>query len=394
MLKKIAAAASGLILLLTPVLAAGCDDERDFDAEFADRIKVVYELEGGKYLNSRTSVSHYYEFAENAARTIKPLEDADFSKDGVTKDGGFVLEGWYTTKTVENGTAVYSGKWNFETDTVPDGGITLYAKWKSPIRYTFDFVYTDENGEEKTANSLEVNEGDRFGDVYKRDILSYAEGYDGHTAIAVYNDPERTIPFDDSIVHPGGEQSTAVKLYVEYIEGTYTIVRNASQLRLARSKNIYLLDDIDMEGAKLSFDNYNGKTFMGNGHSISNFSVDFEISRNDLVEDFTDDSKKSLSVALFGNLQNATVKDVTFTGVKIEVDTFFTDIYKIYVSPLAGIAEGCTFENVTFGGTFEFSAVTVESFGIEAVTDRGAYDMRDSTQTGCVYEVSVIKKTA
>ena len=48
------------------------------------------------------------------AEPEKPFEDKSI----------YVFDGWYTDESFET-------KWNFATDTVPQGGITLYAKWKS-----------------------------------------------------------------------------------------------------------------------------------------------------------------------------------------------------------------------------------------------------------------------
>ena len=54
--------------------------------------------------------------------------DCDPDKAGIQKPqeepGLYSFDGWYTDTS-------YTTAWNFETDTVPAGGITLYAKWKS-----------------------------------------------------------------------------------------------------------------------------------------------------------------------------------------------------------------------------------------------------------------------
>ncbi len=390
MFKKLAIGTACILTVSAAAALSACGEETDYDDKYADRVKVVYELEGGKYLNSTTSVSHYYEFKSGAPRRILPLEDKSFSEGGVTRDGGFVLDGWYRTKTVEGEAVEYSDRWNFETDVVADGGVTLYAKWNSPIVYSFDFVYTDANGVERVANSYKVNEGNTFGDVWQNDVLTYANGYAGHTAVAVYYDPEHKIPFDDSVRHPGGEESTAVKLYVEYIEGSYTIVRTAAQLKAARSRNIYLLADIDMEGKPLSFTNFNGKTFIGNGHTVSNFTLEYGNSRYDLVPDFEDEKKKALCVALFGNAENVTVKDVSFENVTVTVDTFLSDVDKIYVAPLAVSAKNSTFENVSVAGTFGATDRTTAQ--IIYVTDRGTFVSEGTSETGCDFGKVTVKK--
>ena len=396
MFRKIAIGIAFIITAVCGALLAGCGTV-DYDAKFSDKAKVIFELEGGKYLNSRTSVTHYYTVEEGKSCKIAPLEDKKFSEEGVTRDGGFELDGWYKTKTTVDGVTEYSDRWDFDRDTITKDGVTLYAKWNSPIIYSFDFVYIDENGEEQVANSYRVNAGNKFGDVYKNDILTYANGYANHTAIAVYNDPEHKVPFDDSLVHPGGEESCAVKLYVEYIEGTYSVVKTKAQLKTARSRNIYLLADIDMEGDDLSFDNFRNKTLIGNGYTISNFNVSYE-SRGGLVNDFEDENKKALCIAIFGNADGATVKDVTFDKFTVVVDPFYSSIDKIYVAPLAVSAENSTFENVKVkGGTFAYksSVENIPDFNVETdlvfVTDRGIiYKDENSTETGCEYDITVL----
>ena len=76
---------------------------------------------------------------------------------------------------------------------------------------------------------------------------------------------------------------------------------------------------------------------------------------NSIKEDLEDDSKKSLYVSLFGNLNGATVKDVNFKDVKIDVNTALTTTYKIYLAPLGIKAVNATVENVTFEGSYTLS---------------------------------------
>ena len=390
MLKKFAIGLAFIISVSVLAVFAGCGTV-DYDEKFSDRAKVVFELEGGRYLNSTTSVSHYYTLEDGKPCRIVALEDMPEGE--VTRDGGFLLEGWYKTKTVTDGNAEYSDKWNFDTDTVTADGATLYAKWESPIVFSFDFVYIDANGEEQKVQSYKVNAGNRFGDVYRNDILTYANGYAGHTAIAVYYDAEHKVPFDDSVVHPGGEASTAVKLYVEYIEGSYTVVRTAEQLKLARSRDIYLLDDIDMKGEKLCFDNFNGKKLLGNGFTISNFTVDYSSTRYDLVDLF-DNGEKALCIAIFGNTERATVTDVTFENITVAVDNaYLSGLSKIYVAPLAVSAKDSTFKNVKVTGKFGYTKKTANSFEVDKVleflTDKGIYKNENSTEEGCTFEVTL-----
>ena len=392
MLKKFAIGIALIISVVAPAVLAGCGDV-DYDEKFSDRAKVIFELEGGKYLNSTTNVSHYYMLVDGKCK-ITALEEMPDSE--VTRDGGFVLEGWYRTKTTaEDGKAEYSDRWDFENDTVSAEGVTLYAKWEPPVVYSFDFVYIDESGNEVVVSSRKVSAGKKFGEVYTGDVLNYAGGYANHTAIAVYYDAGHTKPFDDSVAHPGGEESYAVKLYVEYIEGTYTVVKTKEQMKTAAlmGNSIYLLADIDMGGEELTFNKFSGKTLEGNGFKISNFTVKSKSSKSDLV-DLEGDGNKSLCVAIFANLDGATVRDVTFENITFKVDnTAMSDIYKIYVAPLAVSATGCKFENVEVTGKFGYTKKTASAFDIEKVlvfwTESGICKNENSTEQGCRYDITL-----
>lgn len=369
MFRKLAIAILSLTALSAGAALAGCAGNVDYDEKYSERTKIVFELEGGKYKNSVTSVSHYYEFGDNAPHTINPLE----SNSEVTRDGGFVLEGWYRGEKDENGAVVYGEKWNFASDVVPAEGITLYAKWKAPIIYTFDFVSVDKtSGAETVINSLEVNEGNNLADVHPQDVLKYANNLSGHTAVAVYYDKEHKKPFDDSVRHPGGAESLGVKLYVDFIEGEYTVVRTASDLIKAKTKNIYVIPGsvIDMEGEELSFVNYSGKTFLGNGATIKNFVIrkDWRGLRDELEPDIANDEQNALYFAIFKNLKNATVKDVNFEDVSLTVDIGkLAGLSKIYVAPLAVSATGCVFENISVKATFGYTEKTEKAYDIATV---------------------------
>lgn len=394
MLRKFAIGIAFIISLVSLAVLAGCD-EVDYDEKFSDKAKVVFELEGGRYLNSTTSVSHYYTLVGGSSKIVA-LEEMPDSE--VTRDGGFILEGWYRNKTTaEDGSTVYSDKWNFATDTVSAEGVTLYAKWEPPVVYSFDFVYIDANGKEVVVSSRKVSEGKKFGEVYTGDVLNYANGYADHTAIAVYYDAEHTKPFDDSIAHPGGEESLAIKLYVEYIEGTYTVVKTKEQMKTATvlGNNIYLLANVDMGGEELTFNKFSGKILEGNGHSISNFTVKSKSSKSDLV-DLYGDGNKSLCVAIFANLDGATVRGVTFENVTFKIDnTAMSDIHKIYVAPLAVSATNCKFENVEVTGKFGYTKRTASAFDIENDlvfwTESGIYNdlNENSTEEGCRYDITL-----
>ena len=390
MIKKFAIAFFSLVAVCCAAAFAACAGDVDYDEKYSDRTKIVFELEGGKYKNSTTSVSHYYKFGEGAPKKIKPLGTQD---NPVTRDGGFVLEGWFRGEK-SDGVTVYGEQWNFDTDAVPDGGITLYAKWKSPIIYSFDFISVDASGGESVINSLEVNAGDKLANVHPKDVLEYANKLSGHTAIAVYYDKEHTRPFDDSVLHPGGDKSFAVKIYIEFIEGDYAIVRNASDLKKAKSKNIYVMPGsvIDMGGEELRFDNFSGKTFLGNGSTVKNFTLkkDWRGLIDELEPDIGEEgSANSVYLAIFRNADNATVRDVSFEGVTLTVDIgSLSRLKKVYVAPLAVQSHNSTFENVSVEATFGYTERT-ERYELIFLQDKGVYS-GNAVETNCVYDVTLV----
>ncbi len=345
------------ILLLTIVmfsclfLIVGCNPTTDFSGT-----KVVFELEGGNYQNATRPVVFYYQFEEGAPRLIKEL--SELSEQDLDR-AGYDLVGWFTTKkTDSSGNVTYEDQWDFAKDEVGEDGITLYACWQIKAEYTYEVYDFDDfdNSEALPVITKTVGVGSTFSERYAT--------RPGYTLIALYDENKQ--PWDPSFKHPGGETDCAIKVYAQYIEGTYTVVRTASELTLAstRNANIYLAADIDMDGKALSFGNFK-KELLGNGHTISNFSVSYSAGRDDLIEDFDDPSKKSLTISLFGNTDGAKVIDVNFEDVSINVDTTYKDTYKIYVAPIAVSATDTEISNVTFNCT-----VTIVSLPPDIDADR------------------------
>ena len=345
------------ILLLTIVmfsclfLIVGCNPTTDFSGT-----KVVFELEGGNYQNATRPVVFYYQFEEGAPRLIKEL--SELSEQDLDR-AGYDLVGWFTTKkTDSSGNVTYEDQWDFAKDEVGEDGITLYACWQIKAEYTYEvYDFNDfDNSEALPIITKTVGVGSTFSERYAT--------RPGYTLIALYDENKQ--PWDPSFKHPGGETDCAIKVYAQYIEGTYTVVRTASELTLAstRNANIYLAADIDMDGKALSFGNFK-KELLGNGHTISNFSVSYSVGRDDLIEDFDDPSKKSLTISLFGNTDGAKVIDVNFEDVSINVGTTYKDTYKIYVAPIAVSATDTEISNVTFKGT-----VTIVNLPSEIDADR------------------------
>lgn len=318
-------------------------------------VEVVYVLNGGSYRNMTTPVRSYYNFKSGTQNLIKELQD------GIIAPTGYTLEGWYTSYSVDDdGNETFSGKWNFATDKVGDEGVTLYAKWMKNLVRKYEVCYRDDNGEAVVLGSYDVRPNDRF-----RDDKKFCDARSGYTAMryADANDriqvqyyDENGEPWDDSFIFPSTDSDYTVRVFVKHLEGTFTFVATEAQLKAAANANqgIYLLKDIDFGGDPITsvfsgFRSY-GQTFLGNGHSVSNFVLDYPTSRNDLVSDDDLAGDNLLFVSLFRALDGATIKDVSFTGVSVTVRTTISSLKALYFAPIAVKMTNSKIENVTFSG--------------------------------------------
>ncbi len=355
--------ASGL-LLFSLVSLSGCHEKE----KYSGKTEVVYELEGGVYQNCTAAVRYYYDLTEETLL----VEPSKVTGNNVTRTG-YEFMGWYKDKIVNGSEVTYENKWNFETDYLPEGGITLYACWKKVFKYTFNVCYYDDNGNIVVLGDYSVDAGDKFSD--RRNIAKRRIGY----TVLEYVD-ENGNAIDDSFTHPGGEKDLAVNVFVNYIEGNYSVVRTAAGLKSSLNQNIYLANDIDLNGESINFENYRFK-FLGNGHTISNFTVKYSADRRSLIDDFTDDTKKSLCISLFGNTKKAYVENVTFKDVKIVVNTTLSITYKIYVAPLSVSATESEFKNVSFSGSYKCEMLPNnfdKDMNLVYITDQGYY-LKDET---------------
>lgn len=323
---------------------------------------VTFSLEGGKCKESTKDLKYVYD-TQNVH--ILDPNDETFGSSNVTYPG-FNLEGWYLTKIVnDDGTVTYKDKWDFETMRLVED-ITLYAKWTPIVYHYYELFFVDKDNNEVSAGKYSVNEGAHFSDTFK--YVSKITGYTGLPGF--YSDRDCKVAWNDNFKHPGGETDTTIKVYFKVIEGEYAMVSTAEELKAAAiaNKNIYLKNDIDFDEEfndkekkkSLIFDNYTG-IFLGNNHTISNCNIvaqkstgkaslnndDAKVNLND--NELTD----SMYYALFKSLDGATIKDVTFTGVKMNFYASTPDkITTIFAANLAVIAKDSTISNVNISASY------------------------------------------
>ena len=327
----------GIVAMLSACSGGGRD--------LTGMVKVVYELEGGIYQNCDRAVTQYYERGDGAVLATDP---ETLSKRSITRSG-YTLEGWYRKKTVSGEDVTYSEKWNFATDKVPEDGLTLYARWVRDIRYTYEVCYLDDDGNTVVLDSYETDAGKPFNSYYANLFGKLRTGYTALDGVYDRDGGE----WDSSFTHPGGDEDTAVQVYLHFIKGTYKLVHNVNELMTAKTQNIYLVNDIDFEGGSFSgFDSYRG-TIEGNGHVIKNFRLSYDNTKSGLVNDpDLSDEGGLLRIGIFRELSGATLRNLSFTDFTIDVNVGYPATKTIIIAPLAVKAENTVLENVSVSGSY------------------------------------------
>lgn len=337
-MKKLINVLCVIVLLFLFSGLIGCKNETNYEGQ----VKVIFNLEGGKYHESGLSFINYYNYEEGEPHLI--FDPQSLSGKPVTKDS-YSFGGWYQTREEIDGKIKYSDPWDFENDIVQGDELVLYAKWN---RYTYVVGYKDENGNFITKGTYYVDEGEKFKDTKK------FTNRNGYTLIG-YEDVNGNLFDVASFTHPG-DAMEQVTIICKYIKGIFSVVNNAKELIKNKNNNIYLNANIDMEGQSLNFGDYS-KVFMGNGHTISNVVISYSAQKNDLKNDFNDSTQKSLMISLFGEMNNAIVQDVIFENVSVDIKTLYSNTYKIYLAPIATQLTNSTIKNVKFTGTYVISSL-------------------------------------
>lgn len=345
----------------------GCNTSNDY----SDKIKVVFNLDGGIYKNSEKDVIHYYDNNEAGSVRIYDLETV--TKKTIERPG-YDLLGWETRTEVAG--EIVKKDFDFEKDRVTMDGITLYAKWKKQLTYTYNLCYMDENNNKVSIYEYEVNSGDTFSDY-----LNKRNSRTGYTFLKFMKKVgDEFVEWDESFTHPGGDADLSIDVYADYIKGIYKLVYTAEDLKAAGNfSSIYLMNDIDMNGAIWSMNKYT-KTFEGNYHTISNFVVK---TGNTLCSelDFESSIANSVVVSIFNTLEKATIRNVTFDNVTFDVSTGNSKIKKVFVLPICGNATDSTIENVEVNGTYVVGKF-YDEFNTDYLfmtTDKLVYNQKGST---------------
>lgn len=161
-------------------------------------------------------------------------------------------------------------------------------------------------------------------------------------------------------------------------EGEATPIRTADEmLKIAEnpSGNYILTDDIQMKDIDWKPIDFSG-TFDGNGHAILNLSVK---ETSDSVRTTYDGNYKvydTYSAGLFGVLENATVKNLTILGEKVEVQKDAP----CFAAPIAGFSEGSNIENCYIDAYVRLDANS-KMFGVGGIVGYGGNGAILDTET-------------
>lgn len=325
-----------VLLALSLLAAAGCTSSaRDPIAEaIANGQPVVTLNANGGLMGSSKTID--YILPEKGSYMLKPGEK--YGKETIRNAdrNGYTLLGWFRGEETD-GEVKLGAEFDFDTEKVYEERLTLYAGWELTIKYTFNIVYGENNGNSRQVTPRADGAFKRPG---SRDIT-----WSGHTLLGLYWDEELTqkVEFDERdyslVKHTFDPENPEITVYTKWLDGVYTLVSTGRDMDGIKSgTNLYLLNDVDLSGISTNLvDEYRG-IIEGNGFTISNWSIARETPGNET------------NFGLFTRLRRATIRNVTFENCTVTSPVFVTSAMtdkNHYLGFLAGVADEATvLENV------------------------------------------------
>lgn len=377
-------AALMLAAVITLTSCSGTDYYGNLDKD-GYTVSVTFDPGNGQINSTASTVTDVFNPSDYTPNSSGKIEISLLAPDDIRRDANnrltlvnpyHFLAGWYTERTPidENDLSrgyTYSGKWNFDTDSLtldPNGNytasesqITLYAAW---IPY-FDYeIYAEDAsgswkliGSQKnrslniptwTEDSVTIEMGNfpsRSG--YTLDCVYIDEDCliaAAESDYAVWNADDETYTLTGKWdVSTGTQTEATVKLYTKWTEGEQYRIYTAEDLRKNANVNGHyeIMRDLDFSKVKWHSTFKNGEfngTINGNGHTISNISIESG-----------QDSKKN---GLFGSIgENAVFCDVTFENIVHTIDAGRVSP-STYFGLLAGIiSDDASFTDVSVSGS-------------------------------------------
>lgn len=320
------------LLVLTAVFLIGCAaEETPYQKNDSQgySVSVKYDANGGAFTTNTYSIVDSFSADSGEIALIAPDDEARGNDSFTAVNNGYFLCGWYAERQqLDDGSYVYSDRWDFENDrltvdsskqyTSSEPVLTLYAAWVPLFEYEF---YSLDSGEKidsyvfdpTTAEELKVpvwNEESGAVEMFK-----FPE-YEDHTFNAVYYDAEGKEPVKGEVItHKGSidtETGTAVdhkmSLYIDWNEGEWYRIYTAEQLlENASVSGCYeIMADLDFKDeiwpTSFMYGNFSG-TIKGNGHTIKNVTLEQ-----------TNNSKTN--AGLFGNItEEASFDNISFKNI-------------------------------------------------------------------------------
>ncbi len=338
--------------------------------------EVIYDLGEGvcKANNRETNKltvyylpgSHITDFSDNKEYVFTRANSAD----GSIK---YELEGWYLDKEYEHPV-------DFETYTLPEDKeivTTIYAKWEEIFDKHFNIYYQPENSAEFTLlKTLQWELNKPF--KYSSNNIEYPSDEE-YTFIGAYIDEEMTTAVDNNyLLTKDGED---LPIYTKWIKGHYRVVNTPSEFRsyfdrYVLSYDLYLNADIDLSGVTLPrLSILNGRTILGNHHTISNLTYSTLSGENG--------SKTTVTLGgLADTIENCTIKDLKITNATYTMHVVTCKYLQF--GALAGTIKSSTIDNVSINGTITYAEDTLKRLENETliavrIADGLAYSIDESS---------------
>ena len=259
---------------------------------------------------------------------------------------GYTFNTYWTGEKDSNGNVTYDKRWDFKNDRVSQN-VTLYARWME--NYSLIAHYGENFSKEKRFTVPQDNEGV----AQPISMLSFTS--ENITVISMYENADKTGPITISsqtpYTAPCTPQNKVAHIYVDSLDGSWTLVREKKDFNIYANSWLYLMSDLDFENEELTFpDEFMGRV-EGNNHTVSNFKVSQKpIDRNDSYFGLFK-VIKGLSEGEHAEIKNITFANVTYTAV---LDNPVIREYSAGV--FAGrVNEDTVIENVTVTGKFDFA---------------------------------------
>lgn len=334
----------GALAALTFGLAlAGCAQERlsiDDLIEQGYVNRVTFNLMGGRSGDRNELV----QYVRDNSLVVEP--GSEQLTGSVPSREGYTFGNYYHGTEDEEGNVTLGERWDFAKDRVTED-TTIYVRWLENYTIT---VHHGENYEQSSTVAVTQTSEGVAQPVTSISIANY-------TILGVFASREeaekedgRQIEFPYTPQDLSQPDNTVSELWANTLAGSWRLVYDVDDFRIYDSTNIYLMADLDFEGEEIELpERYTG-TFEGNGHKLSNFTVNQPMPQG----------SGTYSFGLFRELRaDAQIRNVTFENVTFTANLTNPRVVEYRAGILAGnAASGAQVQNVTISGTFTYVIVT------------------------------------